>query len=339
MKKQVTIIATIVIAVSALAVFAFPNVDAHELEHQSILQAAHVGTVGSVDYSKFDPNAFLTTWNFNDLAPHERAKFYRETPLDENGTLLREYWIYAQDESIEVAPGVYYAAWTYNGQVPAPTIRATEGDSIRIHFINNGTKPHTMHFHGFHPAGVDGVEPPDFVYPGEEFTYEFDADPAGTHLYHCHSTPIKKHLEKGLYGAYIVDHKNMSKVDKEFIMVMNAFDTNFDGENEVYAVNTVAFAYAKHPIQVKVGELVRMHVINVVEGDPINSIHIHANFFDEFPTGTSLEPTEFTDIIELGQGERSRIEMRFRHPGRYMFHAHQTEFAEKGWMGFFEVHE
>ena len=73
-------------------------------------------------------------------------------------------------------------------------------------------------------------------------------------------------------------------------MVMNAFDTNFDGENEVYALNTVAFAYMNEPIRINAGELQRAHVINITEFDPINSIHLHANFFSLYRTGTSLQP-------------------------------------------------
>ena len=135
---------------------------------------------------------------------------------------------------------------------------------------------------------------------------------------------------------FIVDPVNETrgKADKELIMVMNAFDTNFDGENEIYAVNSLPFIYMKEPIKVKQGELVRIYIANLVENDPINSIHIHGNFFYEYATGTLSNPSKYTDIIELGQGERSMIDIRFASKGRFMFHAHQTEFAEKGWSGF-----
>ncbi|MBI3027734.1 multicopper oxidase domain-containing protein [Candidatus Woesearchaeota archaeon] len=283
---------------------------------------------------------YLTAWNFNNLPPEERSKYYKETKRAD-GSLLREYWIYAEDKEIEIAPGVFFPAWTYNGQVPAPTIRATEGDLIRIHFTNKGTKPHTMHFHGFHPAEMDGAMTQEFVYPGKSFTYEFEADPYGVHLFHCHSVPLKQHISKGLYGAYIVDPKNdtRQKADKELVMVMNAFDTNLDGGNEVYAVNTKAFYYALNPIKVKKGELIRIYLINIVEFDPINSFHLHATFFDEYRTGTKQEPNTYTDIVSMVQGERSILDVRFKWPGMYMFHAHVSEFAELGWMGFFEVTE
>jgi len=300
-----------------------------------------IGLVGEYgEDTGFNATEYLSTWNFNNLPEEERSKYYQETKRTD-GSLLREYWINAEDKEIEIAPGIYFPAWTYNGQVPAPTIRATEGDRIRIHFTNRGSKPHTMHFHGFHPSNMDGSMPEDFVYPGESFTYEFDADPFGVHLFHCHSVPLKQHISKGLYGAYIVDPKNDSrpKADKELVMVMNAFDTTLDGENEVYAVNSKAFYYAINPIKIKKDELVRLYVINIVEFDPLNSFHVHASFFDEYRTGTKQVPNAYTDIVSFAQGERSILDMHFKYPGMYMFHAHVSEFAELGWMGFFEVTE
>jgi FtsP/CotA-like multicopper oxidase with cupredoxin domain len=70
--------------------------------------------------------------------------------------MLREYAIYAADREIEIAPGMFFPAWTYNGQVPGPTIRATEGDRVKVTFTNAGTHPHTIHFHGWHPPEMDG---------------------------------------------------------------------------------------------------------------------------------------------------------------------------------------
>ena len=298
------------------------------------------GVSGDYTSKDFDPMEFLTTWNFNNLPQEERKKYYKETKRPD-GSLLREYWINVEDKEIEIAPGVFFPAWTYNGQVPGPTIRATEGDLIKIYFTNKGTKPHTMHFHGFHNSSMDGSMTEDFVLPGKSFTYEFEADPYGVHLFHCHASPVKQHIAKGHYGAYLVDPKNDTrpKPDKELVMVMNAFDTNFDGENEVYAVNTKAFYYAMNPIKVKKGELVRIYLINFVEFDPINSFHLHANFFDEYKTGTKLEPDFYTDTLIMGQGERSILDVRFKYPGMYMFHAHVTEFTELGWVGLFEVVE
>ena len=281
-------------------------------------------TAGSVDTSRFDPSKFL-------------RNFYWGEERREGGRTVREYEITAEDVEIEVAPGVMYPAWTYNGQVPGPTLRATEGERLRVVFKNQGTHPHTIHFHGFHPANMDGVF--ELVSPGTEFTYEFDAEPFGLHLYHCHTSPLRKHIEKGLYGAFIIDPEEGREAADEMVMVMNGFDTNFDGENEVYGVNTVAFHYQKNPIEIKTGELVRAYVVNVLEFDFINSFHTHANFFNYYPTGTRREPSEYTDTKMFAQGERGIMEFRYAFPGLFMFHAHVSEFAELGWMGLFDVKE
>lgn len=311
-------------------------------DYHKVLQEAqeNIGATGQYQTDDFDPTKFLTTWNFNNLSAGERAKFYKETKLS-NGTLLREYNFFIEDKEIEVAPGVFFPAWTYNGTVPGPTIRATEGDTVKITLINGGSKPHSAHFHGFHSAAMDGSAFEDMVLPGKTFVYEFKAGPFGTHVYHCHSYPVSQHITKGLYGAYIVDPKNDTrpKADKELVMVMNGFDVNFDGANDIYAVNSRAFAYNYNPIQVKAGELVRVYLANMLEFDLINSFHLHANFFDVYPTGTNLKPNNFTDTVILGQAERSVLDMRFKEPGMFMFHAHVQEFAELGWTGMFMVME
>ena len=120
-------------------------------------------------------------------------------------------------------------------------------------------------------------------------------------------------------------------------MVMNGFDTNFDRANEVYAANTIPFAYMNRPIEVPRGELIRLYVVNVLEYDLINSLHLHGNLFDWYPTGTSRTAAELTDTVMLCQGQRGIAEWRFPTPGRFMFHAHQSEFTELGWQGFFDV--
>jgi FtsP/CotA-like multicopper oxidase with cupredoxin domain len=299
--------------------------------------AGHVmGAVGRVSTDAFNPAAFLRAWNFSDLPADRRSKFYRETPRP-GGTLLREYEFFAVDREIEIAPGVFFPAWTYNGQVPGPTIRATEGDRVRITFVNQGSHPHTIHFHGWHPPAMDGTLPEHQVLPGERFVYDFDAEPFGLHLYHCHSVPLKRHIHKGLYGAFIIDPRGGRPPAHELVMIMNGFDTNFDADNEVYAVNTVAHFHMYDPIRVQVGELVRIYLINVTEFDLVNSLHLHGMFFDVYRTGTSLTKTETTDTLMLCQGERAIIETRFRYPGEFMFHAHQSEFAELGWMGLFHA--
>lgn len=312
-----------------------------------------MGTRGQVDHERngFNPHEMLTDWDYGEVS---------RLP---NGQRLREYEIVAVDKEIEIAPGVFFPAWAYNGRVPGPSIRCVEGDRIRITFRNASSHHHTIHFHGIHDASMDGV--PGIgagnIATGESTVYEFDAEPVGCHLYHCHSNPLKRHIHKGLYGAFIVDpdpekyqgeEREIAKTRnhgfpenqdyQEMVMVMNGFDTNFDDENEIYAVNTVAFAYSDQPIPIRGDKVQRLYLINVTEFDPINSLHTHANFFDYYDHGTTLQPTLKTvDTIMQCQAQRGILEFSYQdfEPGLYMFHAHQSEFVELGWMAFFELLE
>jgi FtsP/CotA-like multicopper oxidase with cupredoxin domain len=298
----------------------------HEFAHASFVPGQAVNHRAN----GFDPTEVLRDFD------------YGKTRRLASGRVLREWEIVAQDKEIEVAPGVKYEAWTYNGRVPGPTLRAREGEMLRIHFLNASEHPHTMHFHGIHPAGMDGM--PGIgerrggqIEPGQSFTYEFDATPFGVHLYHCHVSPLASHIARGLYGAFVIDPKVGRPEADEMVMVMNGFDTNFDLSNEVYAVNTVGFHFVNEPIEVARDRLVRVYLVNLLEYDPLNSFHVHANFFQYYPTGTSLQPSEYTDTVTQGQGQRGILELKFPFDGDYMFHAHVSEFAELGWMGFFRV--
>jgi manganese oxidase len=269
--------------------------------------------------------------------PHDLDGLLRPpAPLPHSPGRVRTYEVVAVDKEIEVAHGVTFSAWTYNGTVPGPVIRATEGDLLRVEFTNAGSHPHTIHFHGIHPAKMDGVF--EVVDRGETFVYEFPARPYGMHLYHCHATPLKKHIHKGLYGAFIIDPPEPRKPAQELVMVMNGYDTDGDGENNFYAVNGLAFYYAKYPILVRRSQTVRIYLANLTEFDLINSFHLHGEFFRYYPTGSS-DQFEYTDTVVQCQGQRGIIEIDFQNTGLFMFHAHQSEFAELGWMGYFNVVE
>lgn len=273
-----------------------------------------------------DPMKYLREFNYGRVS---------ELP---NGAKLREFTLIASDDKVkEISPGVFYNVWMFNGTVPGPTIRATEGDVVRINFINNGSKSHTIHTHGIHEAEMDGVF--ETVGAGGRFTYEFTAEPFGVFPYHCHMQPLEEHITHGLYGVYIVDPKTPRPPADEMVMVMNGYDTDFDTENNFYTVNGIPYYYMHHPIQIENGRLVRVYLVNMLEFDPINNFHLHANLYQLYRSGTSLVPHEYTDMVTMSQGERGILEFKYKFPGQYMFHAHKTEFAEKGWMGLFLVKE
>ncbi|MEI9899664.1 MAG: multicopper oxidase domain-containing protein [Hyphomicrobium sp.] len=125
-------------------------------------------------------------------------------------------------------------------------------------------------------------------------------------------------------------------------MVMNAFDTNFDNENEFYAVNTIPHAYNNHSIRIEKSRPVRIYLVNVTEFDPINSFHLHANFFDYYDTGTTLTPTLRTvDLITQCQAPARHPRVQLRRPRARPVHVPRppVRVHRACWMGMFDVVE
>ncbi len=112
-------------------------------------------------------------------------------------------------------------------------MRVTEGDLVKINVFNNkeNNQTHSLHMHSIHPAEMDGVEGKGgFIEPGENFTYVFKAGPYGVYPYHCHSSPIEQHINKGLYGAFIIDPKTPRQNMTEMVMMMNGYDLDYEKE-------------------------------------------------------------------------------------------------------------
>ncbi len=330
------IVAISVFFMISIAYFVYAGEISAQSEEKSFL--THSGSVIRTSGEILDPLYTSVTMEFDPM-DYLRNFDYGKISTLPDGTTLREYTIVAEDDKMmEISPGVFYNVWTYNGSVPGPTIRATEGDIVRINFTNNGSREHTIHFHGIHPSEMDGVFEP-VGGNGGKFTYEFEAGPVGVHPYHCHIMPLEEHIVHGLYGVFIVDPKEGREPADEMVMVLNGFDTDFDTENNFYAANTIPFYYQHHPIQINTDELIRIYVVNMVEFDPINNFHLHANLYEYYPTGTDTIPSFYTDMITLSQTERGIMEFSYQYPGSYLFHAHKVEFSEKGWVGIFQAHE
>jgi manganese oxidase len=234
--------------------------------------------------------------------------FDRGTVKQENGRTVREFRIEATTSTLQLNSAVSFVSWNFNA--------------------------HSMHFHGVHAAAMDGVRP---VRNGTAAIYEFDAEPFGMHLYHCHVSPVSRHVGKGLYGVFIIDPPGGRPPADEMVMVMGGFDINEDGKNDLYAFNGVPNYYMEHPIRIRQNQLVRLYLLNMVELDPVLTFHLHANLFKLFRTGRSLQPDDESDVVTMGTAERHILEFAYTFPGRYMFHPHQDVIAEKGCMGQFEV--
>lgn len=265
------------------------------------------------------------------LAPQYDPWLPPPTPA-KNG--VREFTLrIREDVQHEVAPGVKMPMWAFNGSVPGPVLRATEGDLVKITVVNEGALPHTMHFHGIHAAHADGVF--ELIAPGASFTYEFVAQPFGIMPYHCHAMPTSQHIQNGLYGMMIIDPKQGRRPMRELAMMMSAFDLDRDGEADFYAWNGRAFQYAEHPLELAQGEPVRMYVVNMFEESMVP--HLHGNMYHLYPTGTALKPAEYTDVKTLNIAERAMLEFQYDFAGAFMFQCHVSEHMEQGLMGWFRV--
>ena len=256
------------------------------------------------------------------------------TVKQENGRTIREFQLTADTSIIKLNSAVSYNIWDLNGRIPGPTLRAKQGDRIRVLFLNNAGHSHSLHFHGVHPAEMDGIRP---ISNGNATIYEFDAEPYGVHLYHCHIEPVTRHIAKGLYGMFIIDPPTPRPPADEIVLVMGGYDVNDDSHNDYYAFNGLPHYYMHHPIGIYKDQLIRLYVLNIIEYDPAVTFHLHANFFDVYRYGMSMTPSEKADVITMGVAERHILEFAFRYPGKYMFHPHQDAIAENGCMGQFEV--
>ena len=286
-----------------------------------------------------------------------------EQGINGNHTVREFTLVVEENKTIPISDlGHTSNGWTFNGTIPGPTMRMTEGDLVRIEVINseNNTQAHSLHMHSVHSSDMDGVEGPGgTIAPGKSFTYEFVAQPYGVYPYHCHVNPIADHINRGLYGMMIIDPKEPRPQMTEFAMMMNGYDLDYDQEgptmirpvnatveeleeeaerdNEIYTVNGKAFDYMYNPIEIRSGIPYRVYLVNMVEFDPINNFHLHGNVFNYITSGTDETADFKNDIVTLSQGDRGILEFQYNIPGRYMFHAHVTEFTDLGWMGFFDV--
>lgn len=256
------------------------------------------------------------------------------TVTQENGRTVREFRVEARTSTVQLNKASSFITWNLNGQVPAPTLRAKEGDRIRVIFYNKAGHAHSLHFHGVHPANMDGIKP---VKNNKVFIYEFDAEPYGVHPYHCHIEPVTRHIGKGLYGMLIIDPPTLRPPADEMVLIMGGYDLNEDRRNELFAFNGLPNYYMHHPIPIQQNQLVRLYIQNMIEFEPVATFHLHANMFQVYPTGRTLTAAYESDVITMGTAERHILEFSFKYPGKYMFHPHQDYLAQAGCMGFFDV--
>jgi manganese oxidase len=224
----------------------------------------------------------------------------------------------------EIEPGKPVKAMAYNGTVPGPEIRVTEGDKVRILVHNEMSQSTSVHFHGvIVPNSMDGVpfitQPP--IKPGETFVYEFETKNSGSHMYHSHHNALEQ-VTKGLLGAFIIDRKDPSKdpkYDADYTIIMNdaGIGMTFNGKS---------FPYTQ-PILAKLGDKIRIRYMN--EGLQIHPMHLHGLEQLVFAKdGWKLPLPYYCDTLNVAPGERFDVLVHCHTPGVWAFHCHVLSHAE-----------
>ena len=251
----------------------------------------------------------------------------------------REFDLSIDEVSIEVAPGLNYKVFGFNGQVPGPLLHIEEGDDVTINVTNNTSLAHTIHWHGLHQTnnwrndGVPGItqEP---IEAGDTFTYKFKADRPGSLWYHCHVN-VNEHVGiRGMWGPMVVDPKNPipieKKVTKDVIMMMSTWESERAdkyGEGgtpydvaDFFSVNAKSFPLTQ-PLRLKKGDIVRIRFYGA--GGGIHAMHSHGHdMLVTHKDGLPLESPYYADTVLIGPGERYDVIIEANNPGRFIFHDH-----------------
>ncbi len=269
-------------------------------------------------------------------------------PVSDQRTL--ELTLEAVDATYDVAAGVQYKAWTFGGMVPSPVIHVRQGDQVNFTLTNNGTLGHSIDFHA---AQV----PWDVYYQsidvGESIDIPWSADVPGAFMYHCGTPPVLHHIGNGMYGAVIVEPAGgyPQAADREYWLVQSEFYLE-PAENGAWtgslqkmkevrpdflAWNGTAFQYRDHPLPAKVGERIRLHVVNA--GPTLwSAFHVIGALFDVVYVGGHPEnPMRGLQTHTIAPGDGSTCDVIIPNPGRYPIVSHSFAFTELGVIGLLDV--
>ena len=237
---------------------------------------------------------------------------------------VKVFNLVCQDIQWETSPGNAFPAMAYNGIVPGPEIRITEGDKVRFVVKNEMKQSTAIHFHGVRvPNDQDGV--PFITQPviksGETHQYEFVAPNSGTHMYHSHHNAAEQ-VTSGLLGALIIDPKDKSRepvVDADYTRVLNDSTLGF-------TLNGKEFPYTQ-PIVAQLGQKIRIRYMN--EGLMIHPMHLHGIPQMVFAKdGFNLPVPYMCDTINIAPGERYDVLVDADAAGVWAFHCHILTHAE-----------
>ena len=266
------------------------------------------------------------------------------------GATTHDVTFHIREAAREVAPGVTQQAWTFNGQVPAPTLRGHVGDVFNVTVVNDGTMTHSIDFHASQVAPNVAMAA---IAPGKSLLYQFKAQYAGIWMYHCGTAPAIEHIANGMFGAVIIDPPGLAPVAHEYVMIQSELYLGAQGQPgdmakmladkpDAVVFNGYVNQYKVAPIKVDPGQRIRIWVLDAGPND-ISSFHIVGTIFDTiFKEGHyDLQPGNSTSggsqALDLMPAQGGFVETTFAQPGVYTMVSHRFADASQGDLGTFDV--
>jgi nitrite reductase (NO-forming) len=256
-----------------------------------------------------------------------------------------------KDMVVEVAPGVKYNTWAFDGHgAPGPVVHVREGQTVEMTLTNGGAIPHSIDFHAARIAPNVAFRD---VAPGESFTFRFEADDPGVYMYHCGTKPVLAHIANGMYGAIVVDPATpLPKADREYVLVASEWYLNGDGIEEAASLdmakaramqpdwttfNGYANQYVTHPLTSKPGETVRFYV--VAAGPTLDTdFHVVGTIFDRaWVNGDMTQFQQGVQTVGVPAGGGAVFDVKIDEPGLYPFVSHAFAHVDLGQVGLLKV--
>ena len=255
-----------------------------------------------------------------------------------------------REAKVVIAPDVSYQAWTFEGRVPGPVVRATVGDTVDFTLVNRGMMPHSMDFHA---AQIAPSRAYVNVMPGDSIHYAWVPRVPGAFLYHCGTAPVAMHIANGMYGALIVDPVSPLPPAREFVFVQSEFYTRKAADTsgaqqldwdkllglapDYIVFNGIAHQYADHPIRVAPRETIRMYVVDAGP-NRVSAFHVVGAIFSRVYVDAVPEHAWLgVQTADVPVGGGMIFETRLAEPGTYPFVTHAFADATKGAVGMFEA--
>ncbi len=260
------------------------------------------------------------------------------------------YTIRLADEVLDIADGIRFQGWTFEGAAPGPVIHVREGDWVDITLVNGGAIPHSIDFHAALTAPNKSFKT---IPSGGSVHFRFRASTPGVFMYHCGTPPVLAHIANGMYGAIVVDPKEgMPPVTKSFVLVSGEWYLAGDGKAKPATLdfakarqmrpdwvtfNGYANQYKDHPLTADVGDTVRFYV--VAAGPSLDTaFHVVGAMLDRVyldSTTTNVLEGVQTQLVPAGGG--MIFDVKFREAGIYPFVSHSFAAADMGELGLVNV--